>query len=326
MSIRKLIGIVICIVGLLVFFYPNFREWGLKADAARVVAEFENIDTTAADTSDAGEGTDTKADTSSASGTVSAISYDKLYKAMAEYNRSLLKDGQKLRDVFNYEDTPVDMSEYGGDRAIGTIEIPAIGCTLPLFLGASSDHLIRGAAVMGNTSMPIGGKSANCVIAGHRGYAGVPFFQYIDSIAVGDTVVITNPWGKLYYKAVSVTVTVPTDEEPLLIKEGEDAISLVSCHPYMLGGGPQRIVVKCLRDYGTTSIVVNGDTDAAVQTSSTAGITPAVTDMTVEDYTYTGTDRTVIVLERAVRIVLPILIIILMLVILFHKDKRTERK
>ena len=46
-------------------------------------------------------------------------------------------------------------------------------------------HLAAGAAVLGNTSAPIGGDNTNCVIAGHRGWRGADYFRHIDRLAGG---------------------------------------------------------------------------------------------------------------------------------------------
>jgi sortase A len=53
---------------------------------------------------------------------------------------------------------------------------------LPLYWGATSEHLAAGAAVLGQTSIPIGGVNTNSVIAGHRGYQGAPYFREIENL------------------------------------------------------------------------------------------------------------------------------------------------
>lgn len=50
----------------------------------------------------------------------------------------------------------------------------------------------KGAAIMGETSLPIGTKNSNCVIAAHRGYQGIPYFREIEKLNVGDKVTIQN--------------------------------------------------------------------------------------------------------------------------------------
>ena len=53
---------------------------------------------------------------------------------------------------------------------------------LPLYLGATLENLRKGAAVMGETSLSLGTKDSNCVIAAHRGYQGIPYFREIEKL------------------------------------------------------------------------------------------------------------------------------------------------
>ena len=117
---------------------------------------------------------------------------------------------------------------------------------LPLYLGATTEHLADGAAVLGQTSVPIGGANTNAVIAGHRGYRGAPYFREIEKLKPGDTVTVENPWATLTYTVSEIEVIRPDDLNAILIQEGRDMITLVTCHPYR-SGGKFRYVVYCDR-------------------------------------------------------------------------------
>ena len=125
--------------------------------------------------------------------------YPELLAALQEYNRQLYTEKQcNLADLEACEEPAADLTAYGiEDEIIGVLEIPAMELTMPVYLGASDDHLAAGAAVLGNTSAPIGGANTNCVIAGHRGWRGADYFRHIDKLAVGDTVRLTNLWETL---------------------------------------------------------------------------------------------------------------------------------
>ena len=109
---------------------------------------------------------------------------------------------------------------------------------------------------MGQTSIPIGGANTNSVIAGHRGYKGVAMFRNIESIQIGDYVYITNPWEKLTYQAVEISVINPNDTEAVKIQEGKDMITLLTCHPYR-SGGKYRYLVFCERVVDDTTNAVS---------------------------------------------------------------------
>ena len=118
--------------------------------------------------------------------------------------------------------------------------------TMPVYLGASDDHLTAGAAVLGNTSAPIGGNNTNCVIAGHRGWRGADYFRHIDKLAVGDTVKLTNLWETLTYTVADIQIIQPHEVDMIKIQQGRDLLTLLTCHPYA-SGGKQRYVVYCER-------------------------------------------------------------------------------
>ena len=152
-----------------------------------------------------------------------------------------------LTDLEACEESAADLTAYGiGDEIIGVLEIPAMELTMPVYLGASDAHLASGAAVLGNTSAPIGGDNTNCVIAGHRGWRGADYFRHIDRLQVGDTVTLTNLWETLTYTVSDIQIIQPHEVEKIKIQQGRDLLTLLTCHPYA-SGGRQRYVVYCER-------------------------------------------------------------------------------
>lgn len=120
---------------------------------------------------------------------------------------------------------------------------------LPLYLGATLENMRKGAAIMGETSLPIGTKNSNCVIAAHRGYQGIPYFREIEKLNVGDRVIIQNPWEKLSYRVEKIKIIKPDDSDQIRIQKGKDMVTLLTCHPYR-SHGKFRYVVYCIRDQG----------------------------------------------------------------------------
>ena len=174
--------------------------------------------------------------------------YPELLTALQDYNRQLYVEKQcNLTDLEACEAPAADMTAYGvADEIIGVLEIPAMELTMPVYLGASDAHLAAGAAVLGNTSAPIGGNSTNCVIAGHRGWKGADYFRHIDRLAVGDTVTLTNLWETLTYTVADIQIIQPHEVDKIKIQQGRDLLTLLTCHPYA-SGGRQRYVVYCKR-------------------------------------------------------------------------------
>lgn len=173
--------------------------------------------------------------------------HEELYQAMFVYNQEIYENGQAdLKDAWSYEDEVFDLQAYGfGSDEAGAIEIPAMDLALPLYLGATEENMEKGAAILGQTSMPIGGDSTNCVIAAHRGYASAAMFRRIEDLQVGDTVYLHNFWGTLEYTVTDLGVILPDQTEVVRIREGHDLLTLITCHPY--GQNSHRYVVRCER-------------------------------------------------------------------------------
>lgn len=174
--------------------------------------------------------------------------YGELYEAMREYNEEIYAEKQKgLCDPWAYEAAGIDLSAYGfEDGVVAVLSIPAIELEMPVYLGASYDNMAAGAAVLGQTSLPIGGENTNCVIAGHRGWNGAAYFLNIDKLQVGDKVQLINLWETLYYTVAEIRIIEPTDIKQVLIQEGRELLTLMSCHPYA-SGGRYRYLVFCER-------------------------------------------------------------------------------
>ena len=175
-------------------------------------------------------------------------SYPELLAALQDYNQRIYAEKQSdLTSLEACEEPAVDLAAYGiEDEIIGVLEIPAMELTMPAYLGASDAHLAAGAAVLGNTSAPIGGDNTNCVIAGHRGWKGADYFRHIDRLQVGDTVTLTNLWETLTYTVADIQIIQPHEVEKIKIQPNRDLLTLLTCHPYA-SGGRQRFVVCCER-------------------------------------------------------------------------------
>ena len=176
------------------------------------------------------------------------IPYAQLYEDMQHYNRELYLFKQKQLDSKSaYESSQFTLTEYGlPDEKFGIIKIPKMDLEMPLLLGASEENMAAGAAVLSQTSIPLGGKNTNAVIAGHRGYSGYPYFKEIELLEPGDEVLITNLWGTLTYQVTEIKIISPNDVNAILIQKDRDLVTLLTCHPYA-SGGKYRYLVFCDR-------------------------------------------------------------------------------
>lgn len=171
-----------------------------------------------------------------------------LWDAMTAYNQRVYEEGQSA--LFNsgaYQADSFALTDYGlPDEKFGVISIPKLELEMPLYLGATDENMANGAAVLSETSIPIGGTNTNAVIAGHRGWGGASYFRYITDLTLGDEVTITNLWETLRYRVVGTKIIEPHEIENILIQPGRDMVTLLTCHPYA-SGGKQRYLVYCER-------------------------------------------------------------------------------
>lgn len=180
--------------------------------------------------------------------------HQELWQDMMVYNQALYTTGQtELNCEYAYEKPCFLLQNYGLDSEIfAVITIPVLELEMPIYLGATSRHMADGAALLSQTSIPMGGTNTNAVIAGHRGWGGASYFRYIDQLQVGDSVIITSLWEELHYTVSEIRIIWPNEVEKILIQPGRELITLLTCHPYA-SGGKQRYLVICERTNGSES-------------------------------------------------------------------------
>lgn len=262
--IKIIFGFMCLLIGIAIYLYPNYREWKLQKTLQSFSGTSHEIRTenqkdigteiTAENrqdsTSESSE-QETESNPEEADETGPFSSYEKsirLFEEMENYNLDLVTEGQVILDAWSFKQTPVDLSGLTNEtRAIGSIEIPEINLTLPLYIGASEENMSNGAVVLAGTSMPIGGNTTNCVIAAHRGWSGSPYFRDIDQMKIGSEVIITNPWEVLKYQVTGTEIIHETENNILNIQPGKDMVTLFSCYPYGAVGTSYRQVIFCER-------------------------------------------------------------------------------
>ena len=172
--------------------------------------------------------------------------YPELLADMKAYNERIFENGQEgLSSEPSYQQPSFVLADYGLDSEVfGVISIPKLEIELPIYLGATYQHMNDGAAHLSQTSLPIGGRNTNCVIAGHRGWNGASYFLNIPELVPGDEVIVTNLWETLTYEVTGTEIIEPNDVDKILIQPGKDMLTLLTCHPYG-SGGRQRYLVYC---------------------------------------------------------------------------------
>ncbi len=247
-----IVGIVLLIAGLCVLFYPTVTKMFSTQKINNVVEDFKSSVgfSGVPSTSDESGQNNPQTEASEQKGgriPLTAEQSKRLYEEFCAYNFDLIENGQShLGDPFAFEDVSVDLSEYGlEDSVVAVISAPAINMELPLYLGASEYNMYRGAAHLSKTSLPVGGESTNCVIAGHTGLVNAVMFDNIVKLEKGDDLYIINFWETLHYAVRETKIIEPRGSGEILIEKGSDLVTLITCYPY--GSNTHRYLVICER-------------------------------------------------------------------------------
>lgn len=238
---RTVIALVALIIGAGLFLWAPVTAW---LGQREVDAALERDLGTAADS---GGGAGDGAEVASAKRDKAA---DPAYQFLLDYNeRVAAGEAGAINDPWGIGSDGDELAAAGlADAMVGSLSVPSMGVRLPIYLGASSEHLNEGAALVAGTSAPLGdvgdgvGAGSNCVIAAHRGAVrGVPMFRDIEDVRLGDELAIETPWDTLAYRAVQIEIIAPTDVDAVRLQPGRDLVTLITCHPY--GSNAKRYMV-----------------------------------------------------------------------------------
>lgn len=162
------------------------------------------------------------------------------------YNDSLR--GDPVHDPFvansgyavpdNYD----DVLNVDGTGLMGTVSIPSIDLTLPLYHGTSDDVLAHGAGHIPQTSLPVGGAGTHAVITGHTGLPTARLFTDLERLEVGDVFIVEVLGERHAYAVDDVSVVEPDDVSSIRADSDHEYVTLLTCTPY--GVNSHRLLVR----------------------------------------------------------------------------------
>lgn len=125
---------------------------------------------------------------------------------------------------------------------IGVLHVPTINLILPVYAGTREFVLQRGVGHLEGTSLPVGGANTHSVLTAHRGLPEARLFTDLDQMELGDVFFVETMAGELYYEVDEILVVEPTETDTVMIVEGEDYLTLLTCTPYMVNS--HRLLVR----------------------------------------------------------------------------------
>ena len=129
-----------------------------------------------------------------------------------------------------------------GDGMMGYVEIPKINIKIPVYHTVSTEILEKAAGHLEGSSLPTGGESTHAVISAHRGLPSASLFTDLDKMEDGDHFLLYILDDILCYEVDKISVVDPEDTKDLVVEEGKDFVTLLTCTPY--GVNTQRLLVR----------------------------------------------------------------------------------
>lgn len=222
MKKRKWITIslfIVFFIGLSLWLYPRFADWWNSFHQSKAVSSY----------------------TEQVSG-MSEEEYDALWSAAWDYNQSLLARPNGYVLSQEQKENYAKLLDVTGTGIMGYIEIPGISVTLPIYHGTSEGVLQVGIGHLEWSSLPVGGESSHSVVSGHRGLPSARLFTDLDQMGEGDVFLLYVLDEVLTYEVDQIRIVTPNDTSELLIEEGLDYCTLVTCTPY--GINSHRLLVR----------------------------------------------------------------------------------
>lgn len=211
--------ILVFLVGLALLLYPTVSDYWNSLHQSKAIAEY--------------------------AGQVAGMdqeSYRRLWDDALRYNERLPSKDDR------YFMTPAERLEYesllnvSGTGVIGYIEIPKIGCSLPIYHGTEESVLQIAVGHIEGTSLPTGGNGTHCVLSGHRALPSAKLFTDLDQLVEGDLFTLEVLDEALTYEVDRILIVEPHEMDALEIDPEQDYCTLVTCTPY--GINSHRLLVR----------------------------------------------------------------------------------
>lgn len=214
MIIKKILPAIGILLGLIMTLYPWISEYLYEN---RVDSIVENVTEEIASTSDEDK--------------------QEMLQEARIYNESVLDAKVELTDPFNKEsgadeDSYESTLDYDESGVMAFIEIPKIKVNLPIYHGTSDEVLAQGVGHLEGSSLPIGGEGTHCVLSGHTGMNSARLFTDLPELEKGDLFFINILGDTLAYRVCEISIVTPDNTTPLVIQNGRDLVTLVTCTPY----------------------------------------------------------------------------------------------
>lgn len=227
--------IVVFFVGLSVMLYPTISNYWNQRSQSKAIIDYEKM-----------------------LASIEPEDYTAYFEAADSYNEKLSKLAYPLIEfekVDGYDET-LDVT---GTGMMGYLTIDKINLELPVYHGTEDSVLSIAVGHLKGTSFPVGGESTHSVVSAHRGLPTATLFTNLDHMEIGDTFYFTILDKVITYQVDQIKVVEPEEVNDIVIVDGEDYCTLLTCTPY--GINTERLLVrgKRIESIANKSIHITSD-------------------------------------------------------------------
>lgn len=209
----------VMIVGICLLAYPSFADYWNSFHQSRAVMTYaENV------------------------ASMNEEDYEKILEEARAYNEELAESGIKWTMTEEEKEAYQNQLNVSGDGIMGYIKIQKIDVMLPIYHGTDEKILQTSIGHLEESSLPAGGESSHCMLSGHRGLPSARLFTDLDKLREGDTFTMTILNETLTYEVDRIWIVEPEDLSHLVIEDGKDYCTLITCTPY--GINTHRLLVR----------------------------------------------------------------------------------
>lgn len=218
---RKVITLILLgvfFVGLSVLLYPSISSYWNSKTQSKAVVDYDTIVKS-----------------------LTPQDYSTVFEKAEDYNARLAKLNFPLSEYASV-DGYNDCLNINSDGIIGYIDIDKIQVKLPIYHGTNPSVLNSACGHIEGSSLPVAGESTHCAVSAHRGLPSAKLFSDLDKLEVGDIFRITVLDKTFIYEVDQIKTVLPDDVSELLIEDGKELCTLVTCTPY--GINTHRLLVR----------------------------------------------------------------------------------
>lgn len=141
------------------------------------------------------------------------------------------------KDIHEGDGTSLYLEQPSEGQEIGSISIPKLEISIPVFEGTTEAQLEKGVGHYSGSVLP--GENNNSVLSGHRDTV----FRRLGEVDEGDVIIVETSAGEFTYRVNKIRI-VDADDRTVIVPKPEASLTVTTCYPFTyIGDAPERYVL-----------------------------------------------------------------------------------